>query len=74
MIEISTQPQGFYTDNIHNQINSRNPETLIQTSTNCNPVGEVNDLKKQISQKDYELSLLRVSNSRNQDKVLSLEN
>ena len=50
-----------------------NPETLIQTASNSYPVGEVNELKKMVAEKDYELSLLRVSNSRSQDRVKVLE-
>lgn len=52
-----------------------NPETLLQTNpNNIYPVGEVHQLKHELSEKDYELSLLRVTNSRNQERVQQLEN
>ena len=75
VIEIVTQPQGFYADNVKNQKNMSNPETLLQTNpNNIYPVGEVHQLKHELSEKDYELSLLRVTNSRNQERVQQLEN
>ena len=37
-------------------------------------LGDIDQLRKKIAEKDYELSMLRVSNTHNEDKVRSLEN
>lgn len=65
VVEIVTQPQGFYTNSFNNQKNNVNHETLIQTAVSASGIGEITDLRRAIKEKDYELSLLRVSNSRN---------
>ena len=36
-------------------------------------IGDIDQLRKQIADKDYELSMLRVSNTHNEDKVRKLE-
>ena len=73
VIEVITRPEKMYSDPISNEKYRAAPELVILTNPEGQNLVQTEDLRKAITQKDYELSLLRVSNSHNEDKIKKLE-
>lgn len=58
---------------MRNERNFSAPNHLVLTNPERQTIGDLESLQKQVADKDYELSLLRVSNTHNEDKVRRLE-
>jgi hypothetical protein len=73
VIEVVTKPEKKMSDPIHNERHFSAAHNLVLSNPERQTLGDVEQLRKQIGEKDYELSLLRVSNTHNEDKVKRLE-
>lgn len=69
VIEVVTKPSANYEDSLnHKKFMGRNDFTNDPTLQ-----ADISSLKKVVDEKDYELSLLRVSNTRYEDRIRQLE-
>ena len=74
VIEVSTRPEKKLSDPIKHEKDYEASHNLVMNNPERQTIGDIDQLRKQISEKDYELSMLRVSNTHNEDKVRKLEN
>ena len=73
VIEIQTKPEKPREGTVAREGMASAPEHLILTVPGGTGLKEGEDLKRQLAEREHEISLLRVSNSRNEDRVRRLE-
>ena len=73
VIEVVTKPEKQSSDPIRQDRNISAPNHLVMCNPERQVTGDIEQLRKQIGEKDYELSMLRVSNSHNEDRTKRLE-
>lgn len=73
VIEVVTQPEKKHSDPVRSERNITAPHQMVLTNPEKQTLGDVESLRKAVAQKDYQLSMLRVSNTHNEDKLRRIE-
>lgn len=72
MIEVNTRPEKKLSDPIKHEKDYSACHNLVMNNPERQNLSDIDQLRKQIAEKDYELSMLRVSNTHNEDQVRRL--